>query len=156
MARPALPTSSSAFALPLSNNNDDNQLLFRFRRPSLLAPKVSYLSDAGSRFASPLTSSPSLPHSYRHRRRGSESESDRERMLTDSSSQSSSSSGNPTPLTLTPRTNSEGEAGDANLPPSFRRSSNASMDDVPPSRLLARRFSHPVRSALIAPFPLVF
>jgi hypothetical protein len=116
LPRPSLPTSSTDFALPPSSSgvgstptlsslsvDEINPLTHRFRRPSLLAPKASYLSDARSH--SPLAASFTLAPSKRRRSRywlGDESESDR--MWTDSSP--SSSSENPTPP-LRPR--SEGD-----------------------------------------------
>lgn len=102
-ARPSLPTSSTDFALPPSSSSnvatpsspivsgDDNPILLRFRRPSILAPKAAYFSEA--RLQSPLVASFTLPSRRRNSVYGEESEN--ERMWTDSSP--SSSSENPTP-----------------------------------------------------------
>lgn len=158
-SRPSFPTSSTDFALPPSSSSpvastssltldDPNLLLQRFRRPSLLAPKASYISE--TRLHSPLASSFTM-----HSRRRShsmihleESESDRERMLTDSSSGSSE---NPTPP-LKPFDTTPEELKskpDISKPPLTppRRSSSTSMEvqDTQFSPLPNRRLSFPVR-----------
>ncbi|TFY76000.1 hypothetical protein EWM64_g8016 [Hericium alpestre] len=149
-ARPSLPASSSDFALPTSSSlnslqnssvDDFNPLLFRFRRPSLLAPQ--YLSD---RIGSPLASSFTLAMP----RPSSESDIDRsENMWTDSSP---SSSENATP----PLQGSGGERDtgadiDTNMqtsrpqtPPRASSSSNmgiTSTESIYHSHI--RRLSHP-------------
>ncbi|KAG6911596.1 hypothetical protein DXG01_011899 [Tephrocybe rancida] len=155
-SRPSFPTSSTDFALPPSSSvatgssvtlDDSNLLLQRFRRPSLLAPKASYLSE--SRLHSPLASSFTL-----HSRRRSQSlmfieepESDKERMLTDSSG----SSENPTPPLNSIETKHEDLKGKATgrlpLTPPRRRSSAAMDVQESFSPLPGRRLSFPVRSA---------
>jgi hypothetical protein len=162
-ARPALPTTSSAFALPpppstSSPTDEGNQLMFRFRRPSLLAPKASYHSH------SPLVSS-YTPSLWRRRRRsqigiGDESESDKERMFTDSSP--SGSSENPTPPLTTQGggTETEGTADKEALPqPVPQKSLNNSKNngteaqETAPSKRASRRFSHPVTYTYIISQP---
>lgn len=110
-ARPALPTSSSDFALPPStstvaptpSHDEFNPLLLRFRRPSLLAPPRATFYSEG-RINSPLAGS-SFTISSRRRHRhasvgsismsGEESESDREKMWTDSPPSADSGSNTP-------------------------------------------------------------
>ncbi|KAI0040811.1 hypothetical protein FA95DRAFT_814853 [Auriscalpium vulgare] len=149
--RPTLPASSLDFALPSSSPNtpspalpladDFNPLLFRFRRPSLLAPKA--LSE--SRLASPLTMS--FPRSPL--RPSSASESDRERMWADSSPSSSSDN-------VTPPLQGDKDVGadsDSNMKTSRPRtpprkpSSASSSGDVTAEAYMPhlRRLSFPVR-----------
>ncbi|KAF9015582.1 hypothetical protein BDQ17DRAFT_1418635 [Cyathus striatus] len=147
--RPALPTSSSDFALPPSSSSpvassstltldDPTFLLQRFRRPSLLQ-KAGYLSE--SRLHSPLASSFTL-----HARRRSQnahidesSESDKERMLTDSPSSSEAH----TPVTkLVEQADEEtrlknGAPKTPRTPP--RRKSSTSMDTQDNSSVFSRR-----------------
>ncbi|KII94158.1 hypothetical protein PLICRDRAFT_171832 [Plicaturopsis crispa FD-325 SS-3] len=152
--RPSLPTSSSDFALPPSSSastsadDDANSLRYRFRRPSILAPKATYLSE--SRLSSPLTASFTIP-SRRNRGSGEESESDRERMWTDSSP--SSSSENPTPplgrLVDAEKASERVSPGKRRRGPSTpprNRSPSSGMDiqDMP-LRLHTRRPSHPLK-----------
>ncbi|KAG6866061.1 hypothetical protein C0991_009158 [Blastosporella zonata] len=149
-SRPSFPTSSTDFALPPSSSavtlDDSNLLLQRFRRPSLLAPKASYLSE--SRLHSPLASSFTL-----HSRRRSQSlmfaeefESDKERMLTDSSSASSE---NPTPPLRPTETKTEDMRGKTTSRPPLtppRRRSSAAMDVQETfSPLPSRRLSFPLK-----------
>jgi hypothetical protein len=148
-SRPSLPTSSTDFALPPSSSNpassldDSNPLLQRFRRPSLLAPKATYLSE--SRSHSPLAASFTIHSSTRRRSViTEESESDRERMWMDSSP--SGSSENPTPPLRPPENGDDGLTVKAKrlvTPP--RKVSSASMDfQESHTRLQSRRLSFPV------------
>lgn len=86
--RPILPTSSSEFALPFASADDTHHILNRrFRRPSVLAPRVYE-----SRLNSPLGASFTLVGSRRKHVRShsySGEESDKERMWSDSSPSSS-------------------------------------------------------------------
>ncbi|KAG7452408.1 uncharacterized protein BT62DRAFT_1071544 [Guyanagaster necrorhizus] len=101
-SRRPLPTSSVDFALPpssvastSSHTSDESALMHRIRRPSILAPKASFLSDA--RLSSPLATSFTLHSSSRHKNTHHDSPSD----LSDGSSGAirtdSSSSGDTTP-----------------------------------------------------------
>jgi hypothetical protein len=156
-SRPSLPTSSTDFALPPSSSNlvtsstsssldDSNPLLQRFRRPSLLAPKATYLSEGRSH--SPLAASFTIHSSTRRRSNhnviAEEFESDRERMWLDSSP--SSSSENPTPPLGPPENGNEDPSSKrisrrAVTPP--RRAGMDSQESH--SRLQSRRLSFPVR-----------
>ena len=148
-SRPILPASSSEFALPSSpssapiqSTDEFNPLLFRFRRPSLLA--FRHVSE--SRLSSPLTTSFTSPLTRSNLE--SASARDKEPMWTDSSP---SSSENATPPILGSRC--ESNDSDSNMktsrpqtPP--RNSSSHSMEALgdPPERLsAARRLSYPVR-----------
>ena len=118
-------------------------MAFRFRRPSLLAPKASYLAN------SPLIAS--YTPIWRRRRSqigiGDEADSDKEKMLTDSSP--SSTSGNPTPPLTSQSEGSELElkqepnqaASSSTMAP--RKSRQEECADTP-RKLAPRRFSHPV------------
>ncbi|KAI0066424.1 hypothetical protein BV25DRAFT_1971221 [Artomyces pyxidatus] len=143
--RPVLPTSSTDFALPASSStthsptalqitDDFNPLLFRFRRPSLLAPR--FLSEP--RLTSPLnasfTTSPLRPSSA--------SESDRERMWADSSTSGSSENATP-PLQGSQNDKDAGTDSDTNMktsrpqtPP--RNPSSSNMDPFIDRRTYAR------------------
>lgn len=158
-SRPSFATSSTDFALPPSSStptassssltsDDPDILLQRFRRPSILAPKANYFSEA--RLHSPLASSFTMhsrrrSHSMMHLE---ESESDRERMLTDSSSGSSE---NPTPPLKAPAElkSKQGAPKPPLTPP--RKSSLTSMEaqDTQFSPLPSRRLSFPVCELLI-------
>ncbi|KAF9076058.1 hypothetical protein BDP27DRAFT_1284766, partial [Rhodocollybia butyracea] len=107
-SRPSLPTSSSDFALPSSSVatsssitlEDPGFVLHRFRRPSVLAPKATYISE--TRLHSPLVTSFTLQPSPIKRKAYSDDESmDDSQMLyrdrTGRESSPSSSSENPTP-----------------------------------------------------------
>ncbi|KAG6832532.1 hypothetical protein H0H92_000161 [Tricholoma furcatifolium] len=152
-SRPSFPTSSTDFALPPSSSlatssnislDDSNLILQRFRRPSLLAPKASYLSE--NRLHSPLVSSFTL-----HSRRRSQSlmhldeiESDKERMATDSSSASSE---NPTPPLKSDTKPEDLKGKTPSRPPLTppRRRSSAAMDIQDSfSPLPGRRLSFPM------------
>jgi len=153
-SRPSLPTSSSAFALPPSTSaststaEDGGAFMFRFRRPSLLAPKASYLADA--HLHSPLVSS-HMPLWLRRRGQvgvGDDSESDKERMCTDSSP--SNGSENPTPPLTTQGDGSAEDVGGEKVLLSHplstgpRRTHNTIDGQEVASRLNLRRFSQPV------------
>lgn len=156
--RPSLPTSSSDFALPptsTSSPDDANPLLYRFRRPSILAPKATYSSE--TRLSSPLSTLVSIPLPRRSRRfMGEEPDAYRDRMWTDSSP--SSSSENPTPP-LGPPIETDSVEHHAQVgkrprspstpPPRNTSPASASMDTQElPLRSHARRSSHPVSYAI--------
>ena len=154
--RPSLPASSTDFSLrassspssPLQSPSDDftglNSLLFRFRRPSLLAPK--YISD--SRLSSPLATSVSSPL-----RPSSASDVDRERIWADSASASESSENATPPLNGSEADKDAGTDSDSAMKtsrpqtPPPRNPSSSSMDVIAESSYLPhlRRLSHPVR-----------
>ena len=152
--RSSLPASSTDFALrasssPLQSPSDEfnglNPLLFRFRRPSLLAPK--YLSD--SRLSSPLATSFTSPL-----RPSSASDVDRERIWADSRSASESSE-NATPPLNGSEVDKDADSDSAmktsrpQTPPP-RNPSSSSMDVIAESSYLPhlRRLSHPVRHVI--------
>ena len=152
--RSSLPASSTDFALrapssPLQSPSDEfnglNPLLFRFRRPSLLAPK--YLSD--SRLSSPLATSFTSPL-----RPSSASDVDRERIWADSRSASESSE-NATPPLNGSEVDKDVDSDSAmktsrpQTPPP-RNPSSSSMDVIAESSYLPhlRRLSHPVRHVM--------
>jgi len=162
--RPSLPTSSTDFALPPSSTSsngasgsapgeESHTLMHRFRRPSLLAPKASYLSD--NRHQSPLSAAFTMPTRRRRPRQGrwdESSESDKDRMWTDSSP---SSSENPTPPLRGPSEGEDVENGRKDLldrlstPP--RNSSASNMDsEEGQSRLQSNRITLPVCSIAIS------
>ncbi|KAF8898955.1 hypothetical protein BD779DRAFT_1486386 [Infundibulicybe gibba] len=164
VSRPAFPTSSTDFALPPSSSNlgassslltleDGNPLLPRFRRPSLLAPKASYMSE--SRLHSPLAASFTLHSSSRRRGRQNstsveESESDRERMRSDSSP--SSSSENPTPPLKVPDNSDEDLSKTISKPPRTpppRRKPSTAIDVQEPHPIPLRRLSFPLKQPRI-------
>ncbi|KAF8481837.1 hypothetical protein DFH94DRAFT_733334 [Russula ochroleuca] len=149
--RSSLPTSSTDFALrapssPLQSPTDDfnglNPLLYRFRRPSLLAPK--YLSD--SRLSSPLATSSTSPL-----RPSSASDVDRERIWADSRSASESSE-NATPPLNGSEADKDADSDSAmktsrpQTPPP-RNPSSSSMDVIAESSYIPhlRRLSHPLK-----------
>jgi hypothetical protein len=153
--RSSLPTSSTDFALrapssPLQSPTDDfnglNPLLYRFRRPSLLAPK--YLSD--SRLSSPLATSSTSPL-----RPSSASDVDRERIWADSRSASESSE-NATPPLNGSEADKDADSDSAmktsrpQTPPP-RNPSSSSMDVIAESSYIPhlRRLSHPVRHVML-------
>ncbi|KAJ3825626.1 hypothetical protein F5880DRAFT_207835 [Lentinula raphanica] len=121
-SRPSFPTSSLDFALPSSSVastssvtlEDSSFVLPRFRRPSLLAPKATHLSE--SRLHSPLISSFTLQPSPIKRKAHSDDESledspmYRDRTSGRESSPSSSSE-NPTPPLAIQETSEESEDG---------------------------------------------
>jgi hypothetical protein len=152
LPRPSLPTSSTDFALRASSSTSQsptdeftglNPLLFRFRRPSLLAPK--YISD--SRLSSPLAASFSSPL-----RPSSASEVDRERIWADSGSASESSDNNTPPLNGSEADKDAGQDSDSAMrtsrpqTPPPRNPSSSSMDVIAEYPYLPhlRRLSHPV------------
>ncbi|KAJ4485908.1 hypothetical protein J3R30DRAFT_3281588 [Lentinula aciculospora] len=120
-SRPSLPTSSSDFALPSSSVastssvtlDDSSFVLHRFRRPSLLAPSSTHISE--TRLHSPLVSSSTLQPSPTKRKAHSDDESledtpmYRDRPGRESSP--SSSSENPTPPLAIQETSEESEDG---------------------------------------------
>jgi len=153
--RPSLPTSSSDFDLPTSSSSisipsqttdDFNPLLFRFRRPSLLAPKLS----SDGHLASPLASSFTLPS----RRRFSEPDGDKEHMFTDSSPSCSSENVTPPLPGLLPAEKDDKDADTENdgymrtsrpqTPPRHSSSSSADALGEPFYRAHIRRLSCPV------------
>lgn len=154
--RSSLPASSTDFALrasssPLQSPTDDfnglNPLLYRFRRPSLLAPK--YPSD--SRLSSPLATSSTSPL-----RPSSASDVDRERIWADSRSGSESSENATPPLNGSEADKDAGTDSDSAMktsrpqtPP--RIPSSSSMDIIAESPYLPhlRRLSHPVRHVML-------
>jgi hypothetical protein len=158
--RPSLPASSTDFALrpsssPLHSPSDDftglNTLLFRFRRPSLLAPK--YISD--SRLSSPLATSVSSPL-----RPSSASDVDRERIWADSGSASESSENATPPLNCSEPDKDAGADSDSAMKtsrpqtPPPRNPSSSSMDVIAESSYLPlRRLSHPVRHVITVHHP---
>ncbi|KIK70772.1 hypothetical protein GYMLUDRAFT_235191 [Collybiopsis luxurians FD-317 M1] len=152
--RPSLPTSSSDFALPSSSLastssvtlEDATFVLHRFRRPSLLAPKTTYLSE--TRLHSPLVSSFSLQPSPIKRKAYSDDE-----CLDDSyvyrtgreSSPSTSGSENATPPSGAQENSEESEDGGKGIkskslhtPP--RKSSTSALDIHLPRRRLSFPF----------------
>lgn len=155
--RSSLPASSTDFALrasssPLQSPTDEfnglNPLLYRFRRPSLLAPK--YLSD--SRLSSPLATSFTSPL-----RPSSASDVDRERIWAKSRSASESSENATPPLNGSEADKDAGTDSDCAMKtsrpqtPPPRNPSSSSMDVIAESSYLPhlphlRRLSHPVRS----------
>ena len=155
--RSSLPTSSTDFDLrasssPLQSPTDDfnglNPLLYRFRRPSLLAPK--YLSD--SRLSSPLATSSTSPL-----RPSSASDVDRERIWADSRSASESSENATPPLNGSEADKDAGTDSDSAMKtsrpqtPPPRNPSSSSMDVLAESPYLPhlRRLSHPVRHVML-------
>ncbi|KAI9509531.1 hypothetical protein F5148DRAFT_1187033 [Russula earlei] len=151
--RPSLPASSTDFSLrasssPLQSPSDDfiglNPLLFRFRRPSLLAPK--YLSD--SRLSSPLATSFTPPL-----RPSSASDVDRERIWADSGSTSEGSENATPPLNGIEADKDAGTDSDSAMKtsrpqtPPPRNPSSSSMDVIAESSYLPhlRRLSHPLK-----------
>ncbi|KAF8273986.1 hypothetical protein EI94DRAFT_1562778 [Lactarius quietus] len=153
LPRPSLPTSSTDFALrasspALQSPTDEftglNPLLFRFRRPSVLAPK--YISE--SRLSSPLAASFSSPL-----RPSSASEVDRERIWADSGSASESSENNTPPLNGSDADKDAGQDSDSAMrtsrpqTPPPRNPSSSSMDVIAESSYLPhlRRLSHPLK-----------
>ena len=160
--RPSLPASSTDFALrtstsPLQSPSDEftglNPLLFRFRRPSLLAPK--YLSD--SRLSSPLATSSTSPL-----RPSSASDVDRERIWADSGSNSESSENATPPLNGSEADKDAGTDSDSAMKtsrpqtPPPRNPSSSSMDVISESSYLPhlRRLSHPVRHVTRSSVPV--
>ncbi|KAI0308309.1 hypothetical protein B0F90DRAFT_1807520 [Multifurca ochricompacta] len=150
--RPSLPASSTDFALRASSSalqspSDEftglNPLLFRFRRPSLLAPK--YISE--SRLSSPLSTSFSSPL-----RPSSTSDIDRERIWADSGSTSESSENATPPLNGSEADKDVGTDSDSAMKtsrpqtPPPRNLSSSSMDAIAESSYLPhlRRLSHPL------------
>ncbi|KAI0275334.1 hypothetical protein BC834DRAFT_965728 [Gloeopeniophorella convolvens] len=161
--RPSLPASSSDFALRASSSSlqsptDDpfngvNPLFFRFRRPSLLAPK--YISD--SRLASPLSASFSSPL-----RSSSASDVDRERIWADSGSTSGSSENATPPLNGSEADKDPGTDSDSAMKtsrpqtPPPRPASSSSMDVLAEASYhphLRRLAQPPVPAPLPAPVP---
>jgi hypothetical protein len=159
LPRPSLPTSSTEFALRASSSTlqsptDDftglNPLFFRFRRPSLLAPKL--ISE--SRLSSPLAASFSSPL-----RPSSASEVDRERIWADSGSASESSENNTPPLNGSEADKDAGQDSDSAMrtsrpqTPPPRNPSSSSMDVIAESSYLPhlRRLSHPVSHVITYP-----
>jgi|ERR1700722_1819122 len=146
-SRPSLATSSSDFALPQSSSttttDEVTPLLPRFRRPSILSPKASYLSEPRS--SSPLAASfqPSPRRRPRHHAIAEGSESDKERMLTDSSA--SNSSQNPTPPEYIEDNDKDTRITTAlpQTPPRKLSSSTMDTQDLP-LRSISRRLSFPV------------
>ncbi|KAJ3998568.1 hypothetical protein F5050DRAFT_1201171 [Lentinula boryana] len=120
-SRPSLPTSSLDFALPSSSVastssvtlEDTSFVPHRFRRPSLLAPKATHLSEA--RLHSPLFSSYTLQPSPIKRKAHSDDDSPEDspmyRDRTGRESSPSSSSENPTPPLAIQETSEESEDG---------------------------------------------
>ncbi|THH18571.1 hypothetical protein EW146_g2458 [Bondarzewia mesenterica] len=155
--RPFLPATSSDFALPSSSSplsstsiqsiDEFNPLLFRFRRPSVLAPK----HNSDSRLSSPLTTSFTYPLT-RSNVEGTANERDKDRMWTDSSPSSSENTTPPLPGSRSEKDTENDSDGNMmktshpRTPP--RNSSSQSMDAMsePPERPPpVRRLSHPVR-----------
>ncbi|KAJ7161342.1 hypothetical protein C8R43DRAFT_330565 [Mycena crocata] len=150
-ARHILPTNSTDFNLPSSTSApaasaasylDDSSVLFqRFRRPSLLAPKATHLSE--SRIHSPLATS-----FKSHKRRASHSTSS----LDESDSLWSditppSSSENPTPPLLAPDNIDDARRSMPPLTPPRRSLSRGA--DLADTRLKGRRLSFPVKQPRI-------
>ncbi|KAJ3985241.1 hypothetical protein F5890DRAFT_1573032 [Lentinula detonsa] len=120
-SRPSLPTSSLDFALPSSSVastssvtlEDASFVSHRFRRPSLLAPKATHLSEA--RLHSPLFSSYTLQPSPIKRKAHSDDDSPEDSPMyqdrTGRESSPSSSSENPTPPLAIQETSEESEDG---------------------------------------------
>ncbi|KAJ3786118.1 hypothetical protein GGU10DRAFT_352691 [Lentinula aff. detonsa] len=120
-SRPSLPTSSLDFALPSSSVastssvtlEDASFVPHRFRRPSLLAPKATHLSEA--RLHSPLFSSYTLQPSPIKRKAHSDDDSPEDSPMyqdrTGRESSPSSSSENPTPPLAIQETSEESEDG---------------------------------------------
>lgn len=153
-SRPSLPTSSSDFALPSSSIastssvtlEDTSFVLHRFRRPSLLTPKATHLSE--TRLHSPLVSSFTLQPSPSKRKAHSDDEdSPMYRDRTGRESSPSSSSENPTPPLAVQENSEESEDGgkvvkakSLRTPP--RKTSTSAIDN---HLIPRRRLSYPVR-----------
>ncbi|KAF5388579.1 hypothetical protein D9757_004596 [Collybiopsis confluens] len=149
--RPNLPTSSSDFALPSSSLASTSSLtlddatfaLHRFRRPSLLAPKTSFLSD--TRLHSPLVSSFTLqPSPIKHKAFSDDEYLDDSHTyrIGRESSPSTSGSENPTPPLGLQENGEESEdsgrvskAKSLRTPP--RKNSSSTMDNHLPRRRLS-------------------
>lgn len=154
-SRPSLPTSSSDFALPSSSvastssvTLEDSSFVFqRFRRPSLLAPKATYISE--TRLHSPLVSSFTLQPSPIKRKAYSDDEcledSPMYQERTGRESSPSSSSENPTPPLAQENSEESEDGGRAAKSKSFRTPPRkASAIDT--HLLPRRRLSFPVSS----------
>ncbi|KAE9400549.1 hypothetical protein BT96DRAFT_819019 [Gymnopus androsaceus JB14] len=155
-SRPILPTSSSDFALPSSiastssvTLEDASFVLHRFRRPSLLAPKATYISE--TRLHSPLVSSFTHQSSPIKRKALSDDECSEDspmyREHTGRESSPSSSSENPTPP-LAQENSEESEDGGRTAKPYLRTPPRkASSIDSP--LVPRRRLSFPVKQPRI-------
>lgn len=157
-SRPSLPTSSSDFALPSSSLastssvtlEDASFMLHRFRRPSVHAPKATYISE--TRLQSPLVSSFTLQASPIKRKAYSDDECSedssvyRERKGRENSP--SSSSENPTPPLAVHETSEESEDG-GRVSKSKMRTPPRKASVIDNHLIPRRRLSFPVRSVLI-------
>ncbi|KAF5368507.1 hypothetical protein D9758_002316 [Tetrapyrgos nigripes] len=154
------PASSADFALPASpfasssalTLEDTGFMPHRFRRPSVLTPKATYLSE--SRLNSPLASSFTLIPSPKRKTFSDEECPDdsptyRDRMTGDSSP--SGSSENPTPpLPITENSEEDLSSGKSSRPKSLHTPPRklSSPHDAPP--FPRRRLSFPVKQPRIA------
>lgn len=157
-SRPSLPTSSSDFALPSSSLattssvtlEDASFVLHRFRRPSVHAPKATYISE--TRLQSPLVSSFTLQASPIKRKAYSDDECSedssmyRERKGRENSP--SSSSENPTPPLAIHETSEESEDG-GRASKSKMRTPPRKASVIDNHLIPRRRLSFPVRSVLL-------
>ncbi|KAJ4484933.1 hypothetical protein C8J55DRAFT_509326 [Lentinula edodes] len=153
-SRPSLPTSSSDFALPSSSIastssvtlEDTSFVLHRFRRPSLLTPKATHLSE--TRLHSPLVSSFTLqPSPIKRKAHSDDEDSPMYRDRTGRESSPSSSSENPTPPLAVQENSEESEDGgkvvkakSLRTPP--RKASTSAIDN---HLIPRRRLSYPLQ-----------